>query len=97
MEEVLVQYSERVSNAAGASFLPRVCGRPMEHATLWEGWIEFIPESGAPVLRTERETEQSGRDQLKYWATGLTVTYLEGALRRAAYLTGEGDASGSGA
>jgi len=35
------------------------------------------------VRRTPRETTQPDRDALVYWAHGLSVTYLEGALARA--------------
>ena len=50
---------------------------------LWEGWIEFVPSDGGPVLSTGRETSQSHRDALTYWATGLEHVYLDGALARA--------------
>ncbi len=50
---------------------------------LWEGWLAFFPLAGGAVLATDRETTQSKRSDVDYWAGGLTVTYLEGALRRA--------------
>jgi hypothetical protein len=34
------------------------------------------------VIRTVRETTQPNLTDLKYWATGLTQVYLEGALAR---------------
>lgn len=49
---------------------------------LWEGWIEFLPDDGSPVLRSRRETVQSNRETAIYWATGLSPVYLEGALAR---------------
>ena len=81
MAEVLVQFDTAVTHA-GRAYLARVCGRQAEDR-LWEGWIEFDPQDGSPMLRTPRETEQPKRTDLEYWATGLTVTYLEGALARA--------------
>lgn len=50
---------------------------------LWEGWLAFFPLTGGRVLATDRETTQSKRGDVDYWAGGLTQTYLEGALRRA--------------
>ena len=35
------------------------------------------------MLRSPRETTQPNRQDVEYWATGLTPVYLEGALRRA--------------
>jgi hypothetical protein len=50
---------------------------------LWEGWIEFVPLEGGSPARSPRETTQPNRDDAVYWATGLSTTYLEGALERA--------------
>jgi hypothetical protein len=50
---------------------------------LWEGRIEFVPVVGGAVLSTDRETSQSTREALTYWASGLEPVYLEGALARA--------------
>jgi hypothetical protein len=35
------------------------------------------------VIQTTRETTQPNRQDLDYWATGLTVGFLDGALDRA--------------
>jgi hypothetical protein len=51
----------------------------------WEGWIEFRSADGE-VVTTERETTQSNRAGVAYWATGLEPIFLEGALRRATAL-----------
>jgi hypothetical protein len=50
---------------------------------LWEGWIEFVPDDGGPVLVTGRETSQGNLEALTYWANGLQPVYLDGALARA--------------
>ena len=65
----------------GAPFIAQVVGRPDGH--IWEGWIEFAAQDGSEALRTPRETTQPDRAALVYWATGLSGTYLEGALSRA--------------
>ncbi|HSJ32133.1 MAG TPA: hypothetical protein VK933_11910 [Longimicrobiales bacterium] len=79
---VLVQFESPVSGEDGRAYIARVCGRQAAD-NMWEGWIEFDPGSGAPVLRTPRETTQPNKPDLEYWATGLTEAYLEGALERA--------------
>ncbi len=84
MAEVLVQFDTDIRADDGATFTPRVCTRRRDDG-LWEGWIEYVPsesEGGAPI-RTGRETEQPSREEVTYWATGLSTVYLEGALARA--------------
>lgn len=49
----------------------------------WEGWLVFVPADGSPPLATPRETTQSNRQALEYWANGLEPIYLEGAFSRA--------------
>ena len=53
----------------------------------WQGWIEFLPQTGGSPLQTGRETTQSHYEHLVYWATGLSPTYMEMALERAAPTT----------
>ncbi len=81
MAEVLVQFTEPLQGPTGRSYLPRACGRERADGT-WEGWIEFVPQDGGDVLPSRRETTQPNRDDLLYWATGLTPTFLEGVLQR---------------
>ena len=81
MGDVLLDYERPVVDPGGVRYAARACGRETE-AGLWEGWIEFIPSDGSPVLRSERETTQPNRADTEYWATGITPIYLEGALRR---------------
>ncbi len=80
MSEVLVRFTGRIPDNDGKAYLPQACTGPAEG--LWEGWIEFVAEDGSAV-RTPRETIQPNRDDVDYWAKGLTATYLEGALTRA--------------
>jgi hypothetical protein len=83
MAEVFVQFQDPVRLPQGGAYTARACGRRMEGETRWEGWIEFVPADGSAPLRTPRETVQPNREHLSYWATGLSVAYLEGALARA--------------
>jgi hypothetical protein len=48
----------------------------------WEGWLEFVTDEGR-TLESQRETTQSKRQDVAYWAEGLEPIFLEGALRRA--------------
>ena len=83
MSEVLVQFDTLVTGPNGLQWTPRACGRAQADG-LWEGWIEFEPATPSDrALRTSRETVQPNRDDLMYWAQGLSQTYLEGALNRA--------------
>jgi hypothetical protein len=82
MAEVLVEYQTVMTAPDGRRFVPRACGRQAGH--VWEGWIEFVsPDGSTPPLRTARETVQPNRDDLMYWAQGLSQVFLEGALVRA--------------
>ena len=81
MGEVLVRFTEPVRDENGASYTAQACGA-VDSDGLWQGWVEFAGASGS-AFRSPRETKQPNRDALVYWAEGLTVAYLEGALRRA--------------
>ena len=70
----------------GIVYTARVMGARREDDGMWEGWIEFVPSDGTAILRTSRETVQSNLQALRYWATGLEPTYLDGALDRAIVL-----------
>jgi hypothetical protein len=82
MSKVLVEFPDALRGPGDADYTARVRGveDEMHH---WHGWIEFVPKSGGAVLQTARETTQSNYEQLEYWATGLTMPYLEMAIRRA--------------
>jgi hypothetical protein len=50
---------------------------------LWEAWLVFFSLRNGAALATDRETTQSTREHVLYWASGLGRTYLQGALERA--------------
>jgi hypothetical protein len=83
MSELLAEFAQLVLSNDRRVYRARACGAPMKTG-LWEGWIEFIPIAAdeAP-LQSPRETTQPNRVDAVYWASGLTPTYLEGALDRA--------------
>jgi hypothetical protein len=80
MAEVVHVFEESVL-IDGVPYTAQVAGRPDGH--VWEGWIEFASHDGSDAFRTPRETTQPDRAALVYWSTGLSTTYLEGALHRA--------------
>jgi hypothetical protein len=81
MAETLAQFDTRVIDRYGRLYAAKACGRERDDR-LWEGWIEFENEETGETFRTSRETTQPNLVDLKYWATGLTPVYLEGALDR---------------
>lgn len=82
MAEVLVQFDTTVSTRDGRAYRPRACGREAPDGR-WEGWLEFVPLGAEAPLRSGRESVQPNRDDLVYWAEGLTQVYIEGSLARA--------------
>jgi hypothetical protein len=82
MADVFVEFDTVIRGPDGTGWMPRVCGRENQSG-LWEGWLEFVPDRiTAEPVRTQRETEQPNRDDLMYWAQGLSHVYLEDALAR---------------
>jgi hypothetical protein len=81
MGEVFVEFENVLTGPNGRRYMAQACGRQRADG-LWEGWVEFTPVDGSAALRTERETTQPNREDARYWATGLTHAYLEGALER---------------
>jgi hypothetical protein len=80
----VVRSISAAKTSAGLFYDVRICGRQLADRR-WEGWIEFDPGDGSPVLRTPRETTQPRLTDLDYWASGLTPVYLDGALTRAVH------------
>jgi hypothetical protein len=85
-EQIFLEFENTVEDDKGLSHGAVVLGKEREDGR-WIGRIRFTPLDGSPVLETDRETTQPNRDDLAYWATGLTYTYLEGALARARRLS----------
>jgi len=82
MTEVFAEYENAIDATDASVWAVRACGRPINGK--WEAWLEFIPlTAGESPVRTPRETTQKDREAAVQWATGITPTYLEGALERA--------------
>ena len=82
MSDVLVQFDEPQLSADGRMFIAQVIASRLPTG-LWEAWIEFYPRIGGDPVRTQRETEQLSRGDLRFWAAGLTPAHLTDALIRA--------------
>jgi len=82
MAQVLAQFRDVLTDDNRISYRAHACGAEMADGK-WQGWLEFIPLSGATPIRSARETTQPNRTDVVYWATGLTFVYLQGALQRA--------------
>jgi hypothetical protein len=82
MSQVLMEFAEPVLGKDRTPYRAQACGARTSDG-LWEGWIEFIPLADGTPVRSPRETTQPNRVDTLYWATGLSPTYLEGALDRA--------------
>ncbi|HEU4747329.1 MAG TPA: hypothetical protein VFS56_02425 [Gemmatimonadaceae bacterium] len=83
MSELLVKFDEPIAGPDGSKYFAQAAGKETDGG-LWEGWLEFLPvDESAEAVRSDRETTQPNRKTLDYWAQGLTVVYLQGALARA--------------
>jgi len=84
MSEILVKFDEPIMNPRGEMFFAEAVGRQRQEDGLWEGWLEFeaLDPSGGSISSL-RETTQPNRRDLEYWAQGLSMVYLQGALARA--------------
>jgi hypothetical protein len=81
MAETLARFDTPVTDQYGRVYTAKACGRERDDR-LWEGWIEFENTETGEVLRSYRETTQPNLTDLRYWATGLSPVYLDGALDR---------------
>ena len=77
----LVHELPAVSDREGNVYRARVIGAPAKDG-LWDGAIELQDRSGQRLV-TPVETRQANLADLVYWSTGLSGSYVEGALTRA--------------
>ena len=82
MAEVLVSFTAPTRARNGDLYWGRAMGR-LAPDGMWEGWVEFARAGDDETVNTGRETGQPTHADLRYWALGLTQTFLEGALNRA--------------
>ena len=89
MVHFVQQYSRVVLGSDKRKYVARVYAARDALRGLWDGWFVFFPLDGGRELATDRETTQTSLSAVHYWATGITSTYLEGALERARALLPE--------
>jgi len=82
MDTLFQQFERPMTDGTGSTYLVFVQGRSRPHDT-WEGWLVFERQRDARRFSTPVETTQPDAQAILYWATGLSDTYLEGALERA--------------
>jgi hypothetical protein len=76
------QYTPILSTATGEQYVARAY-TDRQPGGMWEAWLVFFSLTTGAVLATDRETTQGKREHILYWASGLSPTYLLGALERA--------------
>jgi hypothetical protein len=80
--EFIHQYGTLLELTDGTRYVARAYA-DRQAGGLWEAWFVFFPLTGGDALATDRETTQGKREDIAYWASGISPTYLQGALRRA--------------
>src|SRR5919202_3822224 len=88
MVHFVMQYSQVLVTPAHEEYVVRVYAATHAEGR-WDGWFVFFPLRGGRELATDRETTQSSLAAVAYWASGISTTYLEGALERARALLPE--------
>ena len=78
---ILRTFDKFVALPGQGPFVARIAAR-VNLEGRWEAWIEFSPEGGGPVLRSQRETTQSDLPSVERWAEGVSLVYLQGSLER---------------
>jgi hypothetical protein len=81
MAHVVAVFDPPLALTNGRIYTAQACGRQRDDGR-WEAWLEFVPDDGSVVLRTERETTQRNLAEIEHWASTLTPVYLHGALER---------------
>lgn len=78
---ILKTFDRFVSVPGHGPFVARIAAR-LGVDGRWEAWIEFSPQGGGPILRSQRETTQSDLASIERWAEGVSLVYLQGSLER---------------
>jgi hypothetical protein len=88
MVHFVMQYSQVLVGPEHQDYVARVYAATHSEGR-WDGWFVFFPLRGGREVATDRETTQRSLAAVSYWASGISTTYLEGALRRARALLPE--------
>ncbi|HWC03027.1 MAG TPA: hypothetical protein VHF87_09655 [Methylomirabilota bacterium] len=86
--QLVQQYTAVLRGSSGEQYVARAY-MDRQPGGLWEAWLVFFSLTTDAVIATDRETTQGKREHVLYWASGLSATYLQGALERALDLRSE--------
>lgn len=75
------EFAEPFLGPDGVTYVVRAWAQGRSDGT-WIGWLTFVGIDDAVVRKTPRETSQSSLEHVRYWASGLEPTYVEGAFSR---------------
>ena len=78
---ILRTFDKFVALPGHGPYVARIAGR-LSVDGRWEAWVEFSPEGGGPILRSQRETTQADLPSVERWAERLSLVYLQGSLER---------------
>jgi hypothetical protein len=84
------QHADYISSADGRKYVAQVYAAERGDHT-WEAWCVFFPVKADDFVAGGRETTQSTAESVRYWASGLTHRFYEGALDRALSLDRNAD------
>jgi hypothetical protein len=82
MQTLLQEFERHLTGSDGDEYAVLLYGRSRPGDT-WQGWLVFVRQRDNRRFATPVETTQPNVEAIVYWSSGLTDTYLEGALRRA--------------
>lgn len=78
---MLREFPTLVGSVDDSAYVAQIWAREMGNGG-WEAWIVFVPVATGLPRRTERDTIQTTRAAVEYWASGVTSIYLQGAFAR---------------
>jgi hypothetical protein len=83
------QHSDYIASVDGRKYVAQVYAAERGDHT-WEAWCVFFPARGDDFVTGDYETTQNSAESVRYWASGLTHRFFEGALERALSLDSTG-------
>ncbi|HVE85794.1 MAG TPA: hypothetical protein VND93_23225 [Myxococcales bacterium] len=82
MVELIQEFGPEVVAADERRYVARMYAAQRASDLHWDAWLVFFPLDGGSPVVGDRETTQSSREDLVFWASGVEPVYLEGALER---------------
>jgi hypothetical protein len=82
MQTLLQEFERHLIGSDADEYVVLLYGRDRPGDT-WQGWLVFVRQRDNRRFATPVESTQPNAEAIIYWSSGLTNTYLDGALRRA--------------